>query len=153
MQTVPFGGDLFDQSWPQWLSGTESGSMKLIRLCLQCPDTTDPVQFLKWFLYIGTCYFRLDFFEIILLVDLKSFLSNRIPSKSPETLRAKSGSIMAQVDLVDGVYTCLIENGMKIAFSISFSSPYRGPGKPYAIKINLSGWISFPNVLFLTQSI
>ena len=56
MQTVPFGGDLFDQSWPQWLSGTESGSMKLLRLCLQCPDTTDPVQFLKWFLYIGTVF-------------------------------------------------------------------------------------------------
>ena len=53
MQTVPFGGDLFDHSWPDWLSSSESGSMKLVRLCLQCPDTTDPVQFLKWFLFIG----------------------------------------------------------------------------------------------------
>ena len=43
--------------------------MKLGRLCLNCPETTDPVEFLKWFLSVA---------------DLKTFLANRVPKVSPE---------------------------------------------------------------------
>ena len=53
MQSIPFGGDLFDHKWPGWLESRESGAMKLGRLCMHCPDTTDPIQFAKWFLFIG----------------------------------------------------------------------------------------------------
>merc|ERR1711935_60259 len=124
MQSIPFGGDLFDHKWPGWLESRESGAMKLGRLCMHCPDTTDPIQFAKWFLFI---------------VDLKNFLANRVPAPSPPTIRVKSGAIVARIDIgEDGTYKCEIENGMRLAFSISFASPYRGPGKPYAIKISMS---------------
>jgi len=123
IQTVPFGGDLFNTVWPQWLSGSESGSMKLARVCLGCPETTDPVEFLKWFLSIS---------------NIEKILKNRIPTKSPESLTVKSNGTKVEINKQENKYECKIDNGMEIKFDVEFNSLYRGPGKPYEIQIQFS---------------
>ena len=98
--------------------------MKLARVCLGCPDTTDPVEFLKWFLSIS---------------NIEKILKNRIPTKSPESLTVKSNGTKVEINKQENKYECKIDNGMEIKFDVEFNSLYRGPGKPYEIQIQFSG--------------
>ena len=103
---------------------SESGSMKLARVCLGCPETTDPVEFLKWFLSIS---------------NIEKILKNRIPTKSPESLTVKSNGTKVEINKQENKYECKIDNGMEIKLDVEFNSLYRGPGKPYEIQIQFSG--------------
>lgn len=98
--------------------------MKLARVCLGCPETTDPVEFLKWFLSIS---------------NIEKILKNRIPTKSPESLTVKSNGTKVEINKHENKYECKIDNGMEIKFDVEFNSLYRGPGKPYEIQIQFSG--------------